>query len=95
VAKIIDDDQRDPVHQYVTLLCASESLKKVQALDRVFYRKHRDVFDEIEQELKSGISTIKKRFAFDGARQQRKFFGWFESMFQLDVAESVRWGAKT
>ncbi|MBU2647768.1 hypothetical protein KKI24_23875 [bacterium] len=89
VEKTLTENADDPTHQYVTLLSARESVKKLHKLEPEFYREHRNTFAELEGRLNEGIVQIRNLFDFDNKTQQSKFFNWFESMFELKLTASA------
>ena len=85
VEKTLTVSVGDSTHQYVTLLSARESIKKLQKLVPEFYREHRNTFAELEARLNEGVVQIRDLFDFENKTQQAKFFNWFESMFELKL----------
>jgi hypothetical protein len=85
IEKILEKgDNGDPINDYVTLLCASQLMDRIEGEDPCFDENHRGQIKGIRDKLRA-VSDVRKRLLDDLGEDAQQFLEWFEKMFFLEV----------
>lgn len=80
VEKISEKSEKDPVRDYITLLCAVQLLESLKKEEPDFYSKERERF-ELTVLARSSLVPIKETFSFGTVTERESFLDWFEQWF--------------
>lgn len=84
IDKVAGDEQADRVNRYVTLLCARQSLWRLEKQYPDFHTRHLAEFERLAEQLQV-IDRVQAGFTFDTPAERQKFFDWFERMFFMEI----------
>ena len=78
--KIIQDEESDRVHRYVTVLCAQQMLDRIEKDFPDFKAQHRLSFKLLHEKLRE-VDRLEAGFSFETPELRAEFFAWFREMF--------------
>jgi len=78
--KVIKDEEADRVHRYVTLLCATQLLDRIEKEYTDFKTQHKEAFKRVRERL-DALDQIEAGFTFETPEIRSEFFTWFREMF--------------
>lgn len=87
VGKTIENKEGDPVNRYVTLLCASQLLDRLQKSYPDFFRIHMDEMKSLQALLLKG-RDVKDAVQLE-SDDRSKFLEWFEKLFLYDMTPAA------
>jgi hypothetical protein len=80
VERMREKEAGDPVREYVTLLCALQTLKALEKDEPDFYAQQRPRF-QLADEVRHALGPVKERFTFATPEERQEFFDWMEKWF--------------
>ncbi len=80
IDKVLADDEGDLVNRYLTLLTARQLLRRLDAKNPDFFKKHNRSAQELGEQLK-GTERLKAQLALGDASEHEEFLDWYEKNF--------------
>lgn len=85
LSKILEKEDRDPVINYVTFLCARQVCDRVRRDHEPFVKEHREDFRKLSDDVSAGIAQLRALLFFQDATDKEDFLAWYEDQFVRDA----------